>query len=447
MSEIYTVKGKTVAEAMRSAAEQYGGDGKELSYEIVNREKSGIFGFGKRDAEIRVTVSDSIDAELSDIVNDFKNSGRSLFVKGEDPSENNRDDDRASAQDRPRREEPSDKKSRDETRVKETDKKETRKQTDAKKNSPRPNQTKQTTQAPRKDARKPAPNSAVNVNGSAPKKVDPVVKGDPKKEESSVKLRDKKETNPTVKQTTKPAVKDEPSLKTGVSEDEMNFAVSFVNKMIAGMKLDATAVPAVAPENVEYIREEGSDIYPSIDITGADTGILIGHHGETLDSIQYLVNLALFRRENTARGREHIKITVDIENYRAKREDTLRALARRMAARAVKYKRNMFLEPMNPYERRIIHSELQDFEGVSTHSVGSDVNRKIVITYEGGARGQQNGRRKNGGTAAKQQDIQAAKSERTPAADVPSADTLAEQDISDGELTTASRVPLPTLDD
>ena len=78
-----------------------------------------------------------------------------------------------------------------------------------------------------------------------------------------------------------------------------------------------------------------------------------------------------------------MKIVVDIEGYREKREETLRTLARRMAARAVKYKRNVFLEPMNAYERRIIHSELQSFENVSTHSVGADKDRKIIITYEG----------------------------------------------------------------
>ena len=90
-----------------------------------------------------------------------------------------------------------------------------------------------------------------------------------------------------------------------------------------------------------------------------------------------------------------MKITVDIENYREKREATLRALARRMAQKAIKYKRNMVLEPMNPYERRIIHSELQTFENVDTHSVGSDENRKVVITYEGADKAEQKRSQKN----------------------------------------------------
>ena len=74
-----------------------------------------------------------------------------------------------------------------------------------------------------------------------------------------------------------------------------------------------------------------------------------------------------------------MKISVDVEGYRAKREETLRALARRMADKVLKYKKSVMLEPMNPYERRIIHSEVQKIEGVSTNSIGSDNNRKVVI--------------------------------------------------------------------
>ena len=118
-------------------------------------------------------------------------------------------------------------------------------------------------------------------------------------------------------------------------------------------------------------------------IYGEEACSLIGHHGETLDAFQYLANLAVMRRRKEA-AREGLsenkaRVTVDIENYRAKREETLRALARRMAAKALKYKRSVMLEPMNPYERRIIHSEIQNIDGVSTNSVGTENNRKIVI--------------------------------------------------------------------
>ena len=163
----------------------------------------------------------------------------------------------------------------------------------------------------------------------------------------------------------------------------MKYALEFVRALIADMGLSATAEAAQAPEGEEFTVTEAASVYPAINISGDDKGILIGHHGETLDAIQFLVNLSSQRRAGIKSGKETVKIKIDVENYRAKREEALRILARKMAGRAVKYKKNMFLEPMNPYERRIIHSELQTYPGVSTHSVGSDKNRKIVISYEG----------------------------------------------------------------
>lgn len=118
-----------------------------------------------------------------------------------------------------------------------------------------------------------------------------------------------------------------------------------------------------------------------ITIEGEGAASLIGHRGEMLDALQYLSNLCLARKSG-GDHKEYVKVIIDIENYREKREETLRALARRMAAKALKYQRNVLLEPMNPYERMIIHSEIQGIEGVSTHSVGYDDNRKIVITCD-----------------------------------------------------------------
>ena len=188
----------------------------------------------------------------------------------------------------------------------------------------------------------------------------------------------------SVKTDAQPAAADasaEKRLREGVTQAEMDYALDFANTLLENMKLVAKAVQADA-DGDEYIINGDANVYPRINIIGADTGILIGHHGETLDAIQYLVNLSALRKSKQKDG-DYVKIVVDIEGYREKREETLRTLARRMAARAVKYKRNVFLEPMNAYERRIIHSELQSFENVSTHSVGADKDRKIIITYEG----------------------------------------------------------------
>ena len=130
---------------------------------------------------------------------------------------------------------------------------------------------------------------------------------------------------------------------------------------------------------IELKDGENSDKLITVD--GENVGVLIGHHGETLDSLQYLANLAANRKEDGAK-KDYVKITVDVEGYRAKREETLRQLARRMADKVLRHKRSVMLEPMNPYERRIIHSEVQGIEGVSTNSIGSENNRKIVIYLE-----------------------------------------------------------------
>ena len=147
--------------------------------------------------------------------------------------------------------------------------------------------------------------------------------------------------------------------------EDMSF--DFVKTVIADIGLSAEATL--------YSCEDGTR---RITIAGDDASVLIGHHGDTLDALQYLANLASARK-NVHGERDKSRVTIDIEGYRAKREETLRALARRMAAKALRNKRSVMLEPMSAYERRIIHSEIQGIEGVSTNSVGSDNNRKIVI--------------------------------------------------------------------
>ncbi len=149
-----------------------------------------------------------------------------------------------------------------------------------------------------------------------------------------------------------------------------NLAIAFIKQLVSDMGLQV---------NVEMKESDGEG--KLIDITGEGAGVLIGHHGETLDGIQYLANLAANKKIDGEK-RDYVKITVDAEGYRAKREETLRALARRMAEKVLKYKKSVMLEPMNPYERRIIHSEIQNIDGVSTNSIGSENNRKIVIYLE-----------------------------------------------------------------
>ena len=146
-----------------------------------------------------------------------------------------------------------------------------------------------------------------------------------------------------------------------------DIALAFIEQVVSDMELNLTVA-----------KKAGNNDDILITVDGEGAGLLIGHHGETLDSLQYLANLAANKK---IKGEKHdyVKITLDIEGYRAKREETLRALARRMAAKVVKYKKSVMLEPMNPYERRIIHSEVQHVAGVSTNSIGSENNRRVVM--------------------------------------------------------------------
>lgn len=145
-------------------------------------------------------------------------------------------------------------------------------------------------------------------------------------------------------------------------------ALEFVRKLIDDMGLEGLTVS----------KKDGAEDGILIAVDGDSAGVLIGHHGETLDALQYLVNLATNKKVEGEK-RDYVRVTVDVEGYRAKREAALRSLARRMANKVIKYKKSVMLEPMNPYERRIIHSEVQNIAGVSTNSIGSENNRRVVM--------------------------------------------------------------------
>ncbi len=141
----------------------------------------------------------------------------------------------------------------------------------------------------------------------------------------------------------------------------------------------------------EMSNEE--EIYFELDC-GDDYGIIIGKRGETLDAIQYLARMMANKGNQSYK-----RVAINVGNYRAKREETLRILARKTAQKAVRQGRNISLEPMNPYERRIIHTAVQDVEGATSHSVGSDLDRRVVISpVEGGRNSGNRGRNnRNGG--------------------------------------------------
>ncbi|NLP15135.1 MAG: protein jag [Clostridium sp.] len=128
--------------------------------------------------------------------------------------------------------------------------------------------------------------------------------------------------------------------------------------------------------NADVLVEEKDDSV-LIKIEGNDIGIVIGRRGETLDSLQYLTSLVINKSKE-----DYKRVVIDIENYRQKREETLVKLANKLADRVMKYKKNITLEPMNPYERRVIHSSLQNHKYVQTYSIGDEPNRKVIITLK-----------------------------------------------------------------
>lgn len=165
------------------------------------------------------------------------------------------------------------------------------------------------------------------------------------------------------------------------------LTLNFINTLIRNMGVDAEAkivdVNESIPEGKNLLEKNICvEIISGSDKESRGLGVLIGHHGEVLDAIQYLANLAASKapREESDE-RQYIKVSIDTENYRAKREAKLKELARRMANKALTYRRNMTLEPMAAYERRIIHSEIQNIRGVHTYSIGSDNDRRVVIAY------------------------------------------------------------------
>ena len=156
-------------------------------------------------------------------------------------------------------------------------------------------------------------------------------------------------------------------------------AVDFLNMVISDLGVDAEAeIVRTTVAIPEGKNNPEKNVY--IEINGEGLGTLIGRHGDVLDALQYLANIAAGRAQKASgEKKDYVKICLDIEGYRVKREETLKALARRKAEQALNTHRNIALEPMLAYERRIIHSELQNYDGVYTYSVGSDNDRKVII--------------------------------------------------------------------
>ena len=220
-----------------------------------------------------------------------------------------------------------------------------------------------------------ASRSKPKINNPAPApKAEPVKETKPEPKKEQPKAEPKKESKPKQpKPERKPEQKKEapkaPAEPKVYSPVEAGSVEEKIEIFIKGLleNMGSNAVPHAVK------REENSY---HVELVGEDLGYLIGRRGDTLDAIQHLANYSINRSVDG-----YIRINVDAEDYRAKREDSLRKYARKKAQQVLKNRRRTTLEPMNAYERHLIHSALQDMDNVTTHSTGTEPNRRVVIEY------------------------------------------------------------------
>ncbi len=223
------------------------------------------------------------------------------------------------------------------------------------------------------------------------KPVKPEIKKEPKKEVKKEVKQEKKpvktENKPKVREEkkqekSKPAEKPQPAEKSPVPEKKEYVVVERTQEEIKAIEDTARgflervfhAMEVPVEIEIEYQKNTGN---LDVDFSGADMGMLIGKRGQTLDSLQYLTSLVVNK------GQEHyIRVKLDTENYRNRRKDTLENLAKNIAYKVRKTRKSVALEPMNPYERRIIHSVLQGNKYVETYSEGSEPYRHVVVTLK-----------------------------------------------------------------
>lgn len=243
----------------------------------------------------------------------------------------------------------------------------------AKSGKPKAEKPKAEKQAPRKKEEAPVKeNAEANAEetadeAEAPKPERKNSKSRPRRERKEQPKQPAKETEESAEAPAPVVIEEEPFVPT--EEDKLTESAlkarSFLQELTEKMGAPVTMELQETPEQLR------------IKMAGENMSMYIGRHGETLDSVQYLTSLCVNR------GREeYLRVSLDTENYRAKREETLRKLAVRMANRARKTGKRVALEPMNPYERRILHSALQNDPDVTTHSEGEEPYRRVIITLK-----------------------------------------------------------------
>ena len=210
--------------------------------------------------------------------------------------------------------------------------------------------------------------AVIRVSYEAPDENEGEKPSDEKKPEQK-----KPEQKKSEQKKTEPAA---PAAKKDAAPADENAEFAAVRSFVAGL-MERMGVEA----DINITARDNGGI--NVELSGSGMGAIIGRRGETLDAIQHLTNYVVNRDSD-----RHMHISVDAENYRRKREESLTKLAEKMAEKAIKYKRSMALEPMNSYERHVIHTALQNYEGVTTSSTGVEPNRRVVVSYVRGEQGE-----------------------------------------------------------
>ena len=342
--------GKTTQEAIDAGLAALGVTIADVHVDVIQEGAKGLFGlFGSKPACVRLTVMEDEqedDHGLSDLLGSFSLSDPSQKKQKKSAKPEQKKEVKAEAKAEPKKEA---KKEVKPTAPKAEAKKETKPEAKAevKSEAAKPEE-KPVEQAERKERAPKQPRPAKQPRA-------PKAETEPKEEKEYAPMTPAE----PFKATEPPVIHDE-ATPAGRAQ---RFLLDVTERM--NVKVDV------------YVDDSKEDnLY--IHMIGDTLGILIGRRGETLDALQYLTSLQVNK------GREgYIRVTLDTENYRAKREDSLRRLAQRMANRAQKTGRKVVLEPMNPYERRVLHTALQNHPAVTTHSEGEEPNRRVVIMLAG----------------------------------------------------------------
>lgn len=318
--------GKTVEEALKAGLQELGCDISEVTHEVLDKGSTGLFGMFGRLARVRITVKEK-DPDF-----DFEMPVLSL---------------------NPQNAESEKKPARKEKAAEPAKKKEPKAKAEKPAEEAAPAEEKKEEAAPAEEKAEPKADKPARKRTRQPKK------------EKVSENAEAAEANAEEKAEPAPAKPELPPLDVEALSESGKRAYDFLSNVTKLMGVDV---------EIRMLEEEN---HLTVEMTGDTLGVLIGRRGETMDAIQYLTSLTVNKEKS-----EYTRVSLDVEHYRAKREETLRKLALRMANRAKKSGRRVVLEPMNPYERRVMHSALQNHPYVQTHSEGEEPYRRVIITLK-----------------------------------------------------------------